>query len=222
LPHALAHRCRSAASTVLASIRSSMQRQEEEAVAQAVREKLKAAVETEHNYRSILAFTAFMVLYLGVLWLQASAFRTSEVVSTLRELLLPGGSTTASFGSSDEVLDWIEEQLVTPFWRDPQCGDGSCEQPFEFPAWGRFGCSCGVLLPAFMVLPCQGMPALLHLAGTLAAALLHMHALHLLSLHECTAWHDMAWHGMAWHGMAGQGRAGQTLPSCTDPHLPQG
>lgn len=107
----------------------------------------QAAVETEHAYRSILAFTAFLVMYLGVLWLQvrgsgsrpswvgrcleqagcvgyqhagmhhcqgsssshrcfpphlvclmpghpgqASAYRTSEVVSTLRGLLLPGGS----------------------------------------------------------------------------------------------------------------------------------
>jgi hypothetical protein len=26
------------------------------------------------------------------------------------------------------------------------CGDGVCEHPWEFPAWGRFGCraDCGV------------------------------------------------------------------------------
>ncbi|CAI5968657.1 unnamed protein product, partial [Closterium sp. NIES-64] len=30
-------------------------------------------------------------------------------------------------------------------WADPTCGDGSCDRPFQFPAFGRFGCEadCG-------------------------------------------------------------------------------
>ncbi|CAI5983997.1 unnamed protein product, partial [Closterium sp. NIES-65] len=30
-------------------------------------------------------------------------------------------------------------------WMDPTCGDGSCHRPFQFPAFGRFGCEadCG-------------------------------------------------------------------------------
>jgi hypothetical protein len=30
-------------------------------------------------------------------------------------------------------------------WTDPVCGDGVCERPFEFPAYGPFGCffDCG-------------------------------------------------------------------------------
>ena len=53
---------------------------------------------------------------------------------------LPGKLGMPKLGLPNALLRRIEEQLVTPFWRDPQCGDGTCEQPFEFPAWGRFGC----------------------------------------------------------------------------------
>jgi hypothetical protein len=33
-------------------------------------------------------------------------------------------------------------------WRDPVCGDGLCETPFEFASYGRFGCraDCGALI----------------------------------------------------------------------------
>jgi hypothetical protein len=32
-------------------------------------------------------------------------------------------------------------------WKDPACGDGICESPFEFASYGRFGCraDCGLL-----------------------------------------------------------------------------
>lgn len=32
-------------------------------------------------------------------------------------------------------------------WKDPACGDGVCESPFEFASYGRFGCraDCGRL-----------------------------------------------------------------------------
>ncbi len=34
-------------------------------------------------------------------------------------------------------------QVLLPIWKDPVCGDGNCEWPWEFPAWGRFGCRAG-------------------------------------------------------------------------------
>lgn len=38
-----------------------------------------------------------------------------------------------------------KSQVLLPIWKDPVCGDGNCEWPWEFPAWGRFGCKadCG-------------------------------------------------------------------------------
>jgi hypothetical protein len=36
--------------------------------------------------------------------------------------------------------------VLIPIWKDPVCGDGNCEWPWEFPAWGTFGCraDCGL------------------------------------------------------------------------------
>lgn len=34
-------------------------------------------------------------------------------------------------------------QVLLPIWKDPVCGDGNCEWPWEFPSWGRFGCRAG-------------------------------------------------------------------------------
>ncbi|GAB4818341.1 hypothetical protein N2152v2_005387 [Parachlorella kessleri] len=136
------------------------QRREEEEVAAAVKRKIAAAVETEQNYKQVLIYGVFVGAYMVALYLQASAYDTGEVVSTLRSLLLPeagvqytstsstdsGDPTTATtFYSNDEVLNYIEKRLVTPIWRDPQCGDSICDDPFEFPAFGRFGCraDCG-------------------------------------------------------------------------------
>lgn len=37
--------------------------------------------------------------------------------------------------------------LLQTVWVDPICGDGTCEAPFEFAAFSRFGCKadCGRL-----------------------------------------------------------------------------
>ena len=44
-----------------------------------------------------------------------------------------------------EILDWVVT-AVAPVWVNTVCGDGACDAPFEFPAYGRFGCraDCGV------------------------------------------------------------------------------
>ena len=38
--------------------------------------------------------------------------------------------------------------MVPLIFTDPTCGDGVCDAPAEFPAYGRFGCAadCGSLL----------------------------------------------------------------------------
>lgn len=44
-----------------------------------------------------------------------------------------------------QVLAYLGNRVVRPAWTDPACGDGRCEAPWEFPAWGPFGCcpDCG-------------------------------------------------------------------------------
>lgn len=79
--------------------------------------------------------------------LQASSFKSGEVITTLQKAFIPEGqSTTLTFSSEDQVLEYIANRIVRPIWKDPVCGDGKCEMPWEFPAWGPFGCQadCGL------------------------------------------------------------------------------
>jgi hypothetical protein len=48
--------------------------------------------------------------------------------------------------SEDQVLAYLGNQIIQPVWKDPVCGDSKCEAPWEFPAWGPFGCQadCGL------------------------------------------------------------------------------
>jgi hypothetical protein len=68
-------------------------------------------------------------------------------VATLRRALLDDPSSNSlTFSSEDQVLAYIGNRAVRPVFTDPVCGDGQCEAPWEFPAWGPFGCraDCGV------------------------------------------------------------------------------
>ena len=51
---------------------------------------LQAAVETQRKYKHVLWYSLFVAAYLIVLYLQASAYNSGEVVSTLRHALMPG------------------------------------------------------------------------------------------------------------------------------------
>ena len=55
------------------------------------------------------------------------------------------GVSTVTFKSEIEVLNYIGAKILLPIWKDPICGDGNCEWPWEYPAWGPFGCQadCG-------------------------------------------------------------------------------
>lgn len=118
-----------------------------EEVAKAVQQKVADAVEVTRKYRHVAWYSAFVAAYMIVLYLQASAYKSGEVVKTLKKALLPeDGSTTMTFHSEDDVLAYIGEKIILPIWKDPVCGDGDCEWPWEFPAYGRFGCraDCGL------------------------------------------------------------------------------
>ena len=83
--------------------------------------------------------------------MQASAYKSGEVVNTLKKAFMPpagtpgvgAGGTTMVFQNEDAVLNYIGSQVLLPIWVDPVCGDGVCESPWEFPAWGNFGCRAG-------------------------------------------------------------------------------
>ncbi|KAG2441285.1 hypothetical protein HYH02_010124 [Chlamydomonas schloesseri] len=117
-----------------------------EEVAKAVQQKVAAAVEMSRKYRHVAWYSLFVAAYMVVLYLQASAYKSGEVVETMKKLFLPeDGSTTMTFRNEDEVLEYLGSKVLLPIWKDPVCGDGNCEWPWEFPSWGRFGCraDCG-------------------------------------------------------------------------------
>ncbi|CAI5516018.1 unnamed protein product [Closterium sp. Naga37s-1] len=49
------------------------------------------------------------------------------------------------FARAADFYAWLNSSIIEKFWQDPPCGDGLCDQPLEFPAFGRFGCEadCG-------------------------------------------------------------------------------
>lgn len=49
-------------------------------------------METQRKYKHVLWYSLFVAAYLIVLYLQASAYNSGEVVSTLRQALMPGQS----------------------------------------------------------------------------------------------------------------------------------
>ncbi|KAF6259437.1 hypothetical protein COO60DRAFT_1688690 [Scenedesmus sp. NREL 46B-D3] len=81
-------------------------------VASALEKQVAASVENYRNYRHVTWYTLFIVLYMLVLYFQASSFKSD----------------------------------IKPIWKDPVCGNNKCEAPWEFPAWGPFGCQadCGL------------------------------------------------------------------------------
>uniref|UniRef100_A0A061RIA9 Polycystin cation channel family n=1 Tax=Tetraselmis sp. GSL018 TaxID=582737 RepID=A0A061RIA9_9CHLO len=96
-----------------------------------------------HNYVQLFSFLAFVAIFLSVLFLQRNAQVAYAVHSTVKDTLVPSSTTLSS---SDEVLSWLQSTLAE-VWKDPVCGDGVCETPFEFASYGRFGCraDCGRL-----------------------------------------------------------------------------
>ena len=55
---------------------------------------LQAAVETQRKYKHVLWDSLFVAAYFIVLYLQASAYNSGEVVSTLRNALMPSKSAS--------------------------------------------------------------------------------------------------------------------------------
>ena len=77
--------------------------------------------------------------------MQASAYKSADVVSTLRNALMVDGKLSMTFNNEQEVLAYLANKILLPTWKDPVCGDGA---PLLL-AWlisvktsthGRFGC----------------------------------------------------------------------------------
>ncbi|GMH33327.1 hypothetical protein BSKO_01161 [Bryopsis sp. KO-2023] len=117
-----------------------------EEVAKAVYDKVLKTVEVSNRYYHVFWYSLFVAAYLIVLYVQAQAFKSGDVVTSLRNALMPNGQLTVRFKNEDEVLAYIGNKIILPIWKDPICGDSKCEWPWEYPSFGRFGCraDCGI------------------------------------------------------------------------------
>ncbi|KAI8467677.1 MAG: hypothetical protein J3K34DRAFT_480735 [Monoraphidium minutum] len=116
---------------------------------QVVREihaKWRAQARRAAGYRRLFSLLAFIALLLGVLYAQRGAAAAFRVNATLASVVGLRGDA-AVMHSPDAVYDWLGGVLEA-VWKDPTCGDGLCESPFEFASYGRFGCraDCGNLM----------------------------------------------------------------------------
>ncbi|CAL6420385.1 unnamed protein product [Bathycoccus prasinos] len=94
------------------------------------------------HFLKILKFITFCVLYCTMLYLQTDPILSFEVTSTVKGLLKPRIRSTQDL---NYLYEWLSESVVEPIWTEAPCGDGVCSAPYEFPAFGRFGCKadCG-------------------------------------------------------------------------------
>lgn len=95
-----------------------------EQVVQALQLKVAKSVDIATRYRRVLWYSLFVTIYLVVLYLQASAYKSADVVSTLRNALMVDGQLSMTFNNEDEVLAYIGNKILLPTWKDPICGDG--------------------------------------------------------------------------------------------------
>ncbi|PNH05688.1 hypothetical protein TSOC_008032 [Tetrabaena socialis] len=95
------------------------------------------------DYRNLFGFLGFVALFLAVLYCQRSASIAYKVHSTVESVVVP---TDNIMQDTDAVYSWLNG-LLSEVWKDPVCGDGLCEAPFEFASYSRFGCraDCGKL-----------------------------------------------------------------------------
>ena len=95
------------------------------------------------DYLVLGGFVCNLVLYMLLLYLQRDGQTAFSTYQALDVAISPDKFTMTG---TEEVYDWIEK-VVTDHWTDPMCGDQICDEPFEYPSYGRFGCrvDCGYL-----------------------------------------------------------------------------
>jgi hypothetical protein len=72
---------------------------------------MQAAVELQRKYKQILWYTVFLGVYMLILYLQASAYPTGDIISTMRKAFTPGVAFLF-FGLTGSV---VPLSLLSPF-----------------------------------------------------------------------------------------------------------
>jgi len=134
-----------------AKTKESLEDQDRREVAQEVvswlHEQYTRIHERRTDYVNLFSFICFGILWLLILGLQRDTTAAYEVQNTLNTHLLPEDTT---FDNMEGVYSWAQD-TVSKIWVNPVCGDGLCEEPWEFPQYADFGCraDCGDLPSRF-------------------------------------------------------------------------
>ena len=112
-----------------------------------LRQQLRDKKRRGGGYVNLFQYLFFCAFYFVVVFIQADVYHAYAVVSSVRRAVVPldgDGYAVTSMANPAQILDWLVETAF-PVWVDEVCGDGTCNEPFEFPAYGRFGCraDCG-------------------------------------------------------------------------------
>ena len=108
------------------------------------------------QYLQCFYFVFLIALLVGVLSGQKDVVQAYVLREAVMTSLFPedqfGESvlteTNTKVASTNSIFDWIEHVFLESddaVFKDPQCGDGVCTAPFEYPGWSTFGCvpDCG-------------------------------------------------------------------------------
>ncbi|KAK3268516.1 hypothetical protein CYMTET_22988 [Cymbomonas tetramitiformis] len=94
-------------------------------------ELIEVDISLRDLYLTLVLSICTFTMYLAVMYLQYQDMGGFEMVSTTTKALVP--PINAPF------MLWLKTQIMK-VWIDPECGDGICDSPYEFPSFGRFGC----------------------------------------------------------------------------------
>jgi hypothetical protein len=112
-----------------------------------LRQQLRDKKRRGSGYVNLFQYLFFCMFYFVVVFMQADVYDAHSVVSSVRRAVIPlneDGHPVSMMAHPTQILDWLVDTAF-PVWVDEVCGDGTCSEPFEFPAYGRFGCraDCG-------------------------------------------------------------------------------
>jgi hypothetical protein len=104
-------------------------------------EKVEMRLARARSYSHFLGISFFFVLYVTVLFMQNDVSKNHAIESSYQNTVLAALPEEGYLGSSDELFDWLQAEIVDRVFTEPVCGDGTCEwSPEEYPGFGRFGC----------------------------------------------------------------------------------
>ena len=116
-------------------------------IAAELRARLREKRKRNTGYMNLCQYLFFCLFYMVVVYIQSDALNAFKVLSSVRDAVVPmdgDGRPLTKMGSPVDILNWLVGTAY-PVWIDEVCGDGVCNEPFEFPSYGRFGCrsDCG-------------------------------------------------------------------------------